>query len=104
MAQQQTTMKIGSAVLADLKEVSAQVCRSPQKQIEHWVAAAKRQAEIEQRIKIVRAVEASEAPEGYDTLAVADPEAHAIEQQQRFIQGDISIQEYINELVRLTRR
>ena len=100
MAQQQTTMKMGSAVLADLKEVSAQAHRSPQKQIEHWVAAAKRQAEIDQRIKIVRAVEASEALEGYDTLAVADPEAHAIE--QRFIQGDISIQEYINELVRLT--
>lgn len=51
------------------------------------------------RIKIVRAVEASEALEGYDPLAVADPEAHAIE--QRFIQGDISIKEYINELVQL---
>ena len=92
-------MKMGSAVLADLKEVSAQAHRSPQKQIEHWVAAAKRQAEIDQRIKIVRAVEASEALEGYDPLAVADPEAHAIE--QRFIQGDISIKEYINELVQL---
>ena len=99
MAQQQTTMKIGSAVLADLKEVSAQAHRSPQKQIEHWVAAAKRQAEIDQRIKIVRTVEASEALEGYDPLAVADPEAHAIE--QRFIQGEISIQEYIEELVQL---
>ena len=92
-------MKMGSAVLADLKEVSAQAHRSPQKQIEHWVAAAKRQAEIDQRIKIVCAVEASEELEGYDPLAVADPEAHAIE--QRFIQGDISIKEYINELVQL---
>lgn len=99
MVQQQTTMKIGRAVLNDLKEISALAHRSPQKQVEHWVAEAKRQAGIKERRKVIRAVEASEALEGYPPLADADPEAHV--RRERFILGEITIQEYIDELVQL---
>ena len=95
----QTTMKIDVDVLKDLQVISRRQHRSPQKQIAYWVSAFKQQSDKARREEIARLVEASEALEGFKPLAEASPETKAIE--QRWIDGEISITDYIDELKRM---